>query len=80
MRHSVLSVVGLIVLVGVFGITRPVVAQTSPGEVLEVGAEAPDFELPGATRYGELLEPVRLSDYRGKTVVLAFFFKARTPG
>jgi peroxiredoxin Q/BCP len=47
---------------------------------LEVGAEAPDFALPGATRHGVLAEPVRLSDYRGKTVVLAFFFRARTRG
>lgn len=49
-------------------------------EPLEVGAVAPDFSIPGATRYGELAEPVRLSDYAGKTVVLAFFFRARTPG
>ncbi len=47
---------------------------------LEVGAEAPDFAIPGATRHGVLAEPVRLSDYRGKTVVLAFFFRARTRG
>ncbi len=47
---------------------------------LEVGVEAPDFELPGAVRHGILAEPVRLSDYRGKVVVLAFFFRARTRG
>lgn len=47
---------------------------------LEVGAMAPDFEIPAATRYGVLRDPVRLSDYRGKTVVLAFFFRARTRG
>ena len=46
----------------------------------EVGTMAPDFSLPGATRYGTLKDPVRLSDYRGKTVVLAFFYKARTKG
>jgi len=54
---------------------------TPPGPpALEVGAVAPDFALPGATRYGTLKNPVRLSDYKGKTVVLAFFFKARTRG
>ncbi|HEX6616972.1 MAG TPA: redoxin domain-containing protein [Gemmatimonadales bacterium] len=53
-------------------------AQQSPP--LEVGAVAPDFTLPGATRYGVLATPVRLSDFKGKTVVLAFFFKARTKG
>ena len=47
---------------------------------LEVGAVAPDFAIPGATRFGQLKNPVRLSDYKGKTVVLAFFFKARTRG
>jgi hypothetical protein len=47
---------------------------------LEIGAVAPDFALPGATRYGVLRDPVRLSDFKGKTVVLAFFFRARTKG
>lgn len=45
-----------------------------------VGSVAPDFTLPGATRYGLLKTPVRLSDYRGQTVVLAFFIQARTKG
>ncbi len=47
---------------------------------LEIGASAPDFSLPGATRYGVLGKPVRLSDFKGKTVMLAFFYKARTGG
>jgi hypothetical protein len=47
---------------------------------LEVGQVAPDFTLTGATRYGILRSPVRLGDFRGKTVVIAFFFKARTRG
>ena len=41
---------------------------------------APNFALAGATRYGLLKTPVTLADYRGRTVVLAFFFKARTKG
>ena len=45
-----------------------------------VGSVAPDFTLPGATRYGLLAKPASLWDYRGKTVVLAFFFRARTRG
>lgn len=43
--------------------------------MLDEGAAAPDFEVKdhsGATR--------RLSDYRGKTVVLWFYPKADTPG
>ena len=51
-------------------------AATAP----DVGQMAPDFSLPGATRYGLLSNPVKLSDYRGQTVVLAFFPKARTKG
>jgi hypothetical protein len=49
---------------------------TGPG----VKDVAPDFALSGATRYGLLKTPVRLSDYRGRTVVLAFFYQARTKG
>ena len=45
-----------------------------------VNDPAPDFSLTGATRYGLLKSPVRLSDFRGRTVVLAFFFQARTKG
>jgi cytochrome oxidase Cu insertion factor (SCO1/SenC/PrrC family) len=55
----------------------PVAAQATP---LEAGVEAPDFTLPGATRHGILAEPISLRDYEGKTVVLAFFFRARTRG
>jgi hypothetical protein len=47
---------------------------------LAVGTMALDFELPGATRYGVLQEPLRLSDYRGETVVLAFFYRVRGGG
>jgi hypothetical protein len=50
--------------------------QTGP----KVGDSAPDFSLPGATRYGLLRDAVQLSSMKGKTVVLAFFFKARTRG
>ena len=41
---------------------------------------APDFTLAGADRYGLLKTPVRLSDFRGRTVVLAFFYEARSKG
>jgi hypothetical protein len=44
-----------------------------------VGDTAPDFVLSGATAAGAT-GPIRLSEFRGKTVVLAFFFKARTKG
>ena len=57
---------------------QPAVAP--PTGAPEVGSMAPDFTLPGATRFGTLREPVKLSDFRGKTVVLAFFYRARTKG
>ena len=55
-------------------------AAPPPPPPLEIGAVAPDFTIPGATRYGILRDPIRLSDFKGKTVVLAFFFRARTRG
>ncbi len=59
-------------------LSTPVLAQEA--RVLEAGQMAPNFELTGSTRFGILEEPVRLSDFRGKTVVLAFYYQARTPG
>jgi len=67
----------LLLLAGVLGLGAPAEADA---QLLEVGGMAPDFELPGATRFGVLQDPVRLSDYRGETVVLAFFFRVRTRG
>lgn len=55
---------------------QPASATPAP----DVGQMAPDFSLPGATRFGTIKDPVKLSDYRGQTVVIAFFPKARTKG
>lgn len=73
--HSA-AVLALCVLAGSARAQTPAPANVSP----DVGALAPDFTLPAATRYGVLRDSIKLSDYRGKTVVLAFFFKARTKG
>ena len=54
--------------------------QPPPLPIPAVGDMAPDFALRGATRYGLLRDPVRLSDFRGQTVVLWLFIKARTRG
>jgi peroxiredoxin Q/BCP len=55
---------------------KPGTAATAP----TVGQMAPDFSLPGSSRYGLLKQPVKLSSFRGQTVVIAFFPKARTKG
>ena len=46
----------------------------------KVGDMAPDFTLKGSTKDGLLPKPIHLADFRGQTVVLAFFPKARTKG
>ena len=55
-------------------------AQPASPPAPEVGTMAPDFAFRGITRYGSLRDPQRLSDYRGETVVLWLFIKARTRG
>ena len=72
-------------LVCLFG---TVLALSTPSErgaqevsdFLAVGEMAPDFHLAAATRHGTLVDQVKLSDLRGETVVLAFFFKVMTGG
>jgi len=59
---------------------QPPAQQPPAHNFLPVGTAAPEVSFRGATRYGLLAEPVRLSQFRGQTVVLAFFFRARTPG
>ena len=58
-------------------------AQRKPVWRVEVGDEAPDFELPATgdtAGKGGPRKRIRLSDYRGKkNVVLAFFPAAYTP-
>ena len=51
--------------------------QAAPPKThLKVGDTAPDFSLPNTMKK----EPIKLSDYRGKTVVLNFFPAAFTGG
>jgi hypothetical protein len=67
----------LLVAASTAGAQQPAASASPPPEV---GSLAPDFALPGATRYGLLRDSLHLSDFRGKTVVLGFFYKARTKG
>lgn len=78
MMHRI-GLLAAFLLVAAAGVARGQEAITEPPGP-KVGDIAPDFALPAATRYGLLAEPFRLSDHRGKTVVLAFFFEARTRG
>ncbi len=48
------------------------------GEMLKVGAAAPAFSTDAVI--GDQSVPVKLSDYRGRTVVLYFYPKDNTPG
>ena len=72
-----LAVLSLVVLG--MGSPRSLVAQET-SDFLAVGEMAPDIQVAGATRHGTLSETVKLSELRGETVVLAFFFKVRTGG
>ena len=52
----------------------PLMAQ-APATELKVGDPAPNFKLQATDG-----KTYQLSDFKGKTVVLAFFYKARTKG
>lgn len=78
-----MRITAALLVAGLAGIAAPctlAAQEAAPAPPLEVGALAPDFALRGATRHGVLQDSVRLSDYRGEVVVLAFFFRARTKG
>jgi hypothetical protein len=63
------------------GVSHPAtLSGQDQSNLLAVGEMAPDIQVAGATRHGVLAAPVNLSDLKGETVVLAFFFKVRTGG
>ena len=83
MRLSLFARLGLAVAIGGGAASSARAQQVAPTDgwpTPEVGTIAPDFKIIGADRYGVLRDPVHLADYRGKTVVLAFFYRARTKG
>jgi peroxiredoxin Q/BCP len=73
-RHAGLLLVAVAAAAG----AQAAPAQPEPGP--KIGDVAPDFTLGGATREGVLSSPVSLSKFKGQTVVIAFFPKARTTG
>lgn len=76
-RKATLVAAALVTCVTVAG-AQAAAPQAEPGP--KVGDLAPDFSLPGATKAGLMKSPVSISQYRGQTVVIAFFPKARTSG
>ena len=78
MRPSAMAFVFALAL-GLAVFVQPAAAQADASDIIAVGEMAPNITIPGATRYGVLQDPVRLSDLRGEVVVLAFFFRVRTP-
>jgi len=79
MRRSMFAVASAALVAAAPAVRAQNAAPAAP-PMLDTGTVAPDFTLPGATRFGVLREPVRLSGFRGRTVVLAFFIRARTKG
>lgn len=71
-RYGVVAVIAVVLLAAT--------AARAMAQGPKVGEMAPDFTLIGATKDGVLAKPVHLADFRGQTVVLAFFPKARTKG
>jgi len=80
MTHSRLGALIAAVLVGPLSAAHAQQPAPQPEVGPKIGEMAPDFEFTGITRYGKLATTQKLSDLRGKTVVLAFFPKARTRG
>lgn len=78
MRRLILPVLALAAIVA--AAPGDAKAQEAGAGLVEVGAMAPEIEMTGATRHGVLRDKIKLSDYRGETVVLAFFFRVRTRG
>lgn len=79
-RAALLTAVAVALTTPLRATAQQTAPSPAPPPAPAIGDAAPDFALPGVTRYGLLRTPVRLSDFRGQTVVLAFFPKARTKG
>jgi len=77
MNARIVSVAALSALIAAPGTAQqPPQPPTGPS----VGETAPDFSATGATKDGTLPAAITLASLKGKTVVLAFFPRARTGG
>jgi peroxiredoxin Q/BCP len=75
-RYAARAVAALMISYTVAAAQAPAPPEQGP----KVGDVAPDFTLKGATKDGLMNAPVTLSSFKGQTVVVAFFPKARTSG
>lgn len=69
-----------LVVAGLLGAVVPALSAQETGTPLTVGTPAPDFALVGASADGVLGDSIRPTDFRGQTLVIAFFFRARSSG
>jgi peroxiredoxin Q/BCP len=74
------SVIGLVVAARSAASQAPAGNAPAAPPAPEVGQMAPDFTAPWADASGPRAKPVKLSELRGKVVVVAFYPKDRTTG
>jgi hypothetical protein len=79
MRRTLVSLALVGLGAGALAAQQPAATPPVVGTPLAVGTDAPDFTLPSATKDG-VAGPLTLSGLRDQTVVIAFFFRARTRG
>ena len=70
-----MKVIGALLACSVFAAVLSAQQTAPPKTTLKVGDEAPDFSLPDTSN-----KPVKLSDFRGKKVVVLAFFPAAFTG
>ena len=86
MTKSLLSLAALFTVASVASAQASPPATTTQGRAPapatgpDTGVVAPSFTAPGADKSGTLAKPISLADFKGKTVILAFFPAARTSG
>lgn len=80
MNTSLRVAAALGISAAVAGAQQPQPTDSTALPVPAVGEMAPDFAFRAIDRQGVAANPTRLSNYRGQTVVLWFFIKARTRG